>query len=127
VRSRPGPRTAKTRDEEEARKMTVVISIGRNIGDEPMSTYSWDGFRGAVRALVDAYAGPVVFAGTGEGIYDGLEEEAFTVIGAESTENIGTRAKDLQTLKSELRSLAGDYRQDSIAWTRGTTLFLKGV
>jgi len=97
--------------------MTVVVSIGRNVGDsdETLSDQDWHDFRFKSRTLVMNRGFDVVFVGDGFGDYATRQEQSYTVIGAGDGNAVG--------LYHSLAALAREYRQDSIALTTGQTAF----
>lgn len=95
---------------------TVVVSIGRNIGDTPMHIDGWDTFRSEVFDAVEKACSTIHFFGDGYGVYEGHEEESYTVIGTLADEY------DM-SLYRDCCDLASKWFQDSIAITIGTTAF----
>lgn len=99
---------------------TAVISIGRNVGHLPMSSAKWHDFKRSIRestGVLSLDAIPV-FEGSGHGVYDGMQEESYTVILA------NVRDKDVHALRRRLSILAGMFGQESIALTIGRTEFI---
>lgn len=101
---------------------TIIVSIGRNIGDSPMDDEMWGDFRDQVFRLVEAHTETIHFFGDGVGVYEGNEEESYTIIGTFSESD-----KYNHTLFVELCEIADDFWQDSIAVTIGTTSFAKAA
>lgn len=87
----------------------VIVSIGRNVGSEPMENTEWDLFKGLLRNAVYRRTGNIYFIGEGKGYYNNTTEDSFTIIGElhGSAEN----------LKRELAEMAKDFRQECIAVT----------
>lgn len=81
----------------------VIVSIGRNVGDEPMSNERWIDFKLSVCSLFPQR----IFTGTGIGEYEGTKEESFSVIAPAPTE--------VWFLRGVLRALAREYGQECIA------------
>ena len=98
---------------------TLVVSIGRNIGEDPMSTRTWEAFRGEVRSACEtALNVPAVFDGMGIRMYEGrMEDSATLIFNAEAPLDGGPLAR-------RLAHLAWYYGQDSIAFTAGQTRFV---
>lgn len=95
---------------------TVTLSIGRNIGADPMPAEDWTTFRAYLNLAAVECGLDVVFTGTGAGIWQGeISEDAHTVVG------LTTDATDLEELARSLGQLARAYRQDAIAMTVGET------
>lgn len=81
---------------------TIVISIGRNIGDEPMPLDRWLSF---TLDVLQAVEGEQLFVGYGVGQYEGGAEESFTIIAS------GSVSRDT------LAHLSEKYEQQSIAYS----------
>jgi hypothetical protein len=96
--------------------MAVVVSVGRNIGTEPMPLAEWQSFQDAV---TNTLGSPVYFRGTGVGTYEGVTEESFTVI----TASPAWPTWRMRDLKEDLSDLAARYGQKAIAVTVGPTSF----
>jgi hypothetical protein len=93
----------------------VYVTIGRNIGLEPMSTEKWRAFRAATRAVLAASVGLPAFELSGPGgQWEGAAEEAavFVVLQPEPC---------LAELRQDLLHLATDYGQEAIALAWGTS------
>lgn len=95
--------------------MSTYVSIGRNVGDEPMSAEMWRDFRTAVEAAVTRFAGPLVSATTGTGWYQGVSEETAVYVGA---------ADESYRLIDALDVLRTRFGQESIAVTWGVVRFV---
>ena len=101
---------------------TVMVSIGRNIGNEPMSRKDWLAFvndaSDAIRAQGES---PEFHFGTG--IWDGISEESvhLTVYRDEITETY------LYGVKNRLSILASKYGQDAIALTISEPILVIGA
>lgn len=100
--------------------MTIVVSIGRNVGDEPMDVEQWLRFRGATYDAIAERGFVVVFEGEGTGTYEGSREPSFTLV---ATGN-GNRIADVGRA---LARLAREFGQESIALTTGNTSFPGGM
>lgn len=98
--------------------MNCIVTIGRNIGDEPMPEYRWLEFKSeAIRLALEW--GPVVVIAEGEGEYEaGMQEGTFTVT---ATGRSGSRKGPI--LEGAAR-LARKYSQRSIAVTFGQPMFI---
>lgn len=101
----------------------IQVNIGRNIGDAPMSDSAWEDFQDNVAmAIVSASAGtlPNVSIHFGEGFWnDAVTGELVS----EPSAYLSTIADvDLFALRTRLRALKGQYRQDSIALIAGSDL-----
>ena len=92
----------------------VTVTIGRNVGDRPMTNLAWSTFRANVRANLDRELGGTTFGPfDGLGQWDGLEEEstAFT--------HLSALPVSVKRLDNVLASLARLFEQDAIAWSYG--------
>lgn len=98
--------------------MANTIGFGRNIGSTPdkLTDEEWSSFRDDVLRAVHESGGEVIFVGTGDGIWQGVREEAACVV------FLGGNAS---SLLDRLSTLAIRYRQDSIAITEGETEFIQ--
>ena len=97
---------------------TVVVSIGRNRGDQPMHDTEWAIFRSLVSDDVVHHAGQVFFAGEGRGYGEWGTEDAFTLVGGATDR--GARAN----LEHDLGLLAKSFGQEAIAVTYGNAQFV---
>ena len=97
---------------------TGAITIGRNVGLEPMPDGTWTQFIDEVSALITRCGGVVYIAGYGSGEWDGVAEES-AVITFE-----GVEADDLT---DGLVFLAAMYEQDAIALLTGVTVLVGGA
>lgn len=94
---------------------TVTVSIGRNVGSEPMPDYEWSQFVELVRLAVKRDASAVyVDAAASRGEWEGIAEDSRTWV-ADIDE------WDLGALRNSLRQYAVTFGQDAIALTVGTT------
>lgn len=95
----------------------VTVSIGRNIGENPMSDAAWDDFREGVFQACEN-AGEIHFFGDGVGVYEGKEEESYTV-------TLTLKDEYDITLLRHLSDYCIIFEQDCIAVTWGETDFVK--
>ena len=111
-------------DTQDTDRWTVTVSIGRNVAGGPMTEPSWRLFRRELRdwaELLTQYEhGTLVFQGAGEGVYEDVSEDSYTLILAD------VAGRDLPQMRTTLGVLARAYRQDSIALTHGQTTFCRG-
>lgn len=104
---------------------TVVITIGSNVGDTPMSSTDWFGFRKQVaNDLADVQAVPLqmpaeIAWSTQVGYWEGKKEEAAAYVAV--VHSLGRLAR----LQNNLRMTAAAYRQDAIGFivVQGTKHF----
>lgn len=99
--------------------MSTVVTIGRNVGDVPLSAESWERFRSRTLAAVREACESVYFVGTGAGIWEDEREEAFTIVADDTTSE-----RAYVRLSLTLSELCKLYRQDAIALTRGGTMLV---
>ena len=92
---------------------TYWISIGRNVGAEPMSDYDWNHFRYTL-AREAGKAGTIV-ASVRDGVsaWHGGEEDTFLLLVSIPS------ARKVSALKLSLARLARDYDQDAIGFVGG--------
>ena len=94
---------------------TITISIGRNIGSEPMIGWEWDAFRDGIRsALADLGATVYVDAAASVGEWDGIAEQSATWVAEIDADHV-------QYVPTYLTALCAQFNQDAIALTAGTT------
>ena len=104
--------------------MATVVTIGRNVGDEPMEAGRWADFRYQVEQELRFRCGEVYFSGTGYGTSDMWgREEAHCVVASEVA--FGESWNDLVRYLALLREV---YQQEAIAvqgfFTGGLTEFI---
>lgn len=100
---------------------TLVVSIGRNRGSEPMNSDDWQSFRLLVLDDLRLF-GTIVFSGTGIGYWDGAYEESATFVLTLAETSTGT---DMAQLHAFLADDARDYGQVAVAVTTGTTYLVE--
>jgi hypothetical protein len=89
--------------------MDGAISIGRNVGDEPMPKSQWRKFVADVLWAVSQSGGTVYATAYGKGEWDGIPERNAVV----------TFANADPSLNEKLRTLAKQYRQEAISVIAG--------
>lgn len=89
----------------------VTVTIGRNIGDEPMPQSRWNAYGDAVRDLLKL-DGEIFADATYNGWWDYVSEDARVFVAT-------TRSPD--RLRLGLAQLAEVYRQDAVGLQVGTT------
>lgn len=100
--------------------MTYVLSIGRNVGNEPMSEPAWRTFKASLGDTCEAFGLSIVFKGEGEGIYEGESEQSYTVVATGAIRSDGSPL----SFSASLKILARTFRQEAIALTQGETTFV---
>lgn len=96
------------------RVRSVTVSIGRNLGTVPMASDLWDTYCADTLRAVRQCSSAIHYLGLGEGIYDGMTEDSFTLVGSVYRDSI-------DRLAYALGVLAETYGQDSVAMSVGTT------
>lgn len=93
---------------------TATISIGRNVGDKPLSADRWLAFRYAVKNELGEGATVHVDGALSVGEWQGVSEEAATWVADITPERASV-------LGRHLAKVALEYGQDAIALTLGET------
>lgn len=94
--------------------MTMTVTVGRNIGNSPMAQEQWERFTTDVLRNVRVNTTHIYFVGFGNGNYEGVDEESFTIV---SSDPVGTGI----AVRISLELLAHANRQECIALTIGET------
>lgn len=94
--------------------VSVIVTIGRNVGREPMSDLRWNLFQGnVVRAMVDSYPDDRLYdveLHTGFGVWDLKDEES-----AIFSMRLPRSEFRVDHLRAFLSDVASQYGQDAIA------------
>ena len=93
---------------------TATVSIGRNVGDKPLSPDRWLAFKYAVRQCLGEDATVHVDGATSLGEWQGMSEESATWVADITPERASV-------LGRHLAKVALEYGQDAIALTLGET------
>jgi hypothetical protein len=96
---------------------TVTVTIGRNVGSEPMPAPRWEEFRSGIRQTLANLLCPdfsASYDGTGE--WDGVAEDSTLFVASGITREVTSTY-----LRAVLAQYADEYDQDAIALTVGTT------
>lgn len=99
----------------------VIVSIGRNIKNQPMNSQAWDMFKALTKNIVYLRCPEIYFIGTGMGYYAGATEESFTIIGGLHED------ANMSNMKRELAELAKDFGQECIAVTVADPTFVSAA
>lgn len=91
---------------------TITVTIGRNVGDEPMDLDTWNQYASSVRGLVEGYANLWTVTPY-KGSWNGTDEQAMIYYGPVS------ELVDLDRLRVGLSNLATYYQQDGIGLSVG--------
>lgn len=90
---------------------TVWISLGRNVGQDPMPLPRWQRAQQDIRALVEHCGGSLIFSGEGNGIWqDQVTESAYVVGALVESDTVGR-------LRQQLQWVASEYEQDAVGLT----------
>jgi hypothetical protein len=105
---------------------TVVITIGRNIGDRPMAVCQWIDFKLAIEALIREVGGKIVqkpepYDGCQQGIWNGATEDAAAFIAfVMAKEDMGPsfwgRVTVEEHMRIKLSEIAVRFQQQSIGF-----------
>lgn len=95
--------------------MSMTVTIGRNVGNVPMSDAHWQSFTADVLRNIRANTRAIYFVGFGTGVWEGTEEESFTVISETPTTSAAC------AISVSLSFFAEAYGQEAIAVTIGET------
>lgn len=99
--------------------MSLTVSIGRNLPNGgQLQEDAWQGFTADIVRNLKSNCGMIYFVGFGTGIYNGEEEESFTVI----AENPSFTA--MAAIRVSLSLLANAYGQEAVSMTEGETKFV---
>lgn len=91
---------------------TYWISIGRNVGPDPMSDTRWSQFRSDVHQSA-AYFGDIITTVQGESAWHGQTEETYLVLVAVKYDS------NVDGLRGVLATIAKQYRQEAIGFVGG--------
>lgn len=98
----------------------LYIAIGRNVGDEPMVDARWSAFTRDVLDAIEERYGKVDTLADGNSRFGSMAEETRVMVWFDvHAMNAGTEAR--------LGVIAGEYGQDSIAYSVAETEFIDGV
>ena len=89
---------------------TVSISIGRNIGETPMSDLDWSTFKALTLSTTKLGGVPILTKADGKGFWLGQEEDTFVII-AQVPSKVSA-----DYLGSLLAQIARRYGQDGIGF-----------
>jgi hypothetical protein len=108
---------------------TIVITIGRNIGDRPMAVVQWIDFKLAIEALIREVGGTIIqkpeaYDGCQQGIWQGVREDAaaFIAFTQEWCMAAGQRGLDggmdsiTNHLRVRLSEIARRFEQQSVGF-----------
>jgi len=99
--------------------INVTVAIGRNVGDEPMTSRLWRAFQGDVQDALQACGHEPVFMAKyqGTGRWQGRTEHS-VMLSASFDASV-----DSEALAEALGVIARRYRQDAVALTVGELRF----
>lgn len=90
---------------------TYWISIGRNVGANPLSETEWGDFRADVRSTVEVY-GRIECEVEGSSTYLGVPEDTYLIL-------VEVDADTVQRLSRALPPIGYQYGQDAIGFVGG--------
>jgi hypothetical protein len=96
--------------------MDGTISVGRNIGIEPMDDSRWEQFVDDVLSLIHKHGGEVYTIADGGGAWDGVAEQSAVIV-------FGGTSHDFA---DELSALASAYGQEAIGLLSGESSLVYG-
>lgn len=105
---------------------SVTVTIGRNVGSEPMGYGLWDSFRESVADSLTMWCrinmrdGDFTLSHShGVGEWDGVPEDSYTVT-AYGIGSLADAANVFEAVQRSMAGYAGFWEQDAIAVTLGT-------
>lgn len=101
---------------------TVTVTIGRNMGDEPMSANQWNDYAFAVRESLQRIVTEFWTVGAYKGQWEGTTEDAMIFYGPLRNT---TDDRDLNIAKARLATLATQYGQDAIGVSVGESVLVE--
>lgn len=104
---------------------TITVTIGRNVGQDPLPQDRWNEFIADTRAAVESAVSDIWVATPYRGSWDGVPEDAFVFYGPV----VGTLANTPQerALKQRLSVLAGYYGQQAIGVSVGFSELVEAI
>lgn len=96
---------------------TVTVTIGRNVGPDPLPADIWNEFVSRVRREVERVTSELWAVAPFRGQWEGESEDAMVFYGPLKAVQAITRP--LPTLRANLANLATYYRQDAIGLSVG--------
>jgi hypothetical protein len=100
----------------------LYVSLGRNVGEVPMSDEDWSDFQNAILLAVyeDSFVDPDTKA-YGVSRYGAMREETAVFVWFDILDGLGNQALE------DFRAIANAYEQECIAWSVSVTEFVEGV
>jgi hypothetical protein len=89
----------------------ATVTIGRNVGDQPMTAAEWQHYRADVRAVLDKAGAETWVDADYRGSWDGATEDAHVWL---------AQLERLDSLRPAFAALAERYHQDAIGLVVGT-------
>lgn len=91
---------------------TYWVSIGRNVGAEPLSDEGWECFQDATEKAILRRRASILTSVAGVSDWQGLEEQTVLYL-------LTISSAEVPTLRIGLAHLAKSYRQDAIGFVGG--------
>jgi hypothetical protein len=95
---------------------TITVTIGRNVGPDPLPAEEWNTFVFETRQIVEAVTTELWASGPSRSTWDGVSEENFYFYGPLNT---ASRVR-FRRFRNRLETLATKYRQEAIGISIGT-------
>jgi len=95
---------------------TVTVTIGRNIGDSPMSPDTWNQFSYETLQAVETYTSALWVNAPSRSVWQGVPEDARAFYGPLRD---GSGPSELRRLRARLANLATQYGQAAIGLSVG--------
>jgi hypothetical protein len=101
---------------------TVTVTIGRNVGPDPLPADAWNGFVSATRRAVEHATSELWASAPTRSIWVDTPEDAFVFYGPTID-----HPDAVQALRVRLSSLAGYYGQEAIGLSVGESELVESV
>ena len=98
---------------------TVTVTIGRNVGTDPLPAEDWNDFVFGTRRAVEVVTSELWAQGPSRGSWDGVSEDAFFFYGPVAAMTDDVVPALIRHLRALLSVLATRYRQEAIGLSVG--------
>lgn len=98
---------------------SISITIGRNVGDQPMNEKRWSMFKNEITSQITGLNMEITVSNTGIGEWDGIKEENFIAKGIREKPFADD---ETDRLAKNLSVLSAKYGQDAIAYSVGSSM-----
>lgn len=103
--------------------MSTYVTIGRNVGDKPMSDVQWEAFQRDIRVTLAFACGELYSWTQGRGYWEGNTEDTAIIV-APSPRSAHTNIPAGRSLLHNLGQLARIYGQEAILVTIAEPVFV---